>query len=142
MKSLPFGLPSLESLVKRLLKLSFELPIFRRFFFSFSSSRTRAVSIAVAAFLIPFPELGVGVDVLLRLVGLACDAVGWNSRAVSDSTAAGAESPLACFLRFLEPGAFFNECVRPWSASLCARPSNRCLSSSFCGRIVMTLSSE
>lgn len=113
MKSLPFDFPSFGSFVKRLLRLSFAAPIFRRFFFSFSSSRTRAVSIAVEAFLIPFPELGVGVDVLLRLLGLACEVVGWDSRAGSVSAAAGAGSSLAFFLRFLEPGAFFNECVKP-----------------------------
>lgn len=69
MKSLPFE-PSFRSFVYRLSILSFSPTILRRFFFSSCSSSTLAVNFAVAAFLIPFP--GVGVDVLLRLL-IACD---------------------------------------------------------------------
>jgi hypothetical protein len=52
-----------------------------------------------------------------------------------------AESPLALFLRFFDPGAFFNECVRPWSASRWDLAISFCLSSTFVGRMGMTLSS-
>lgn len=52
----PLFLPPLFSFVKRLSMLSFRPTILRRFFFSFSSFSTRAVSVAVAAFLIPLPE--------------------------------------------------------------------------------------
>jgi hypothetical protein len=67
MKSPPFAAPSF--LVKRLLIFSFSRINFRRFFFSFSSASTRAVSEDVAAFLIPLlgAAFGTGVEVLLRI---------------------------------------------------------------------------
>ena len=70
--SLPFSF--FESDVKRLRKVSF-VPIFlRRLLLSFSSSRTRAVSIAVAAFLIPVGAEGAeGVDVRLGVMLLGPD---------------------------------------------------------------------
>ncbi|KAL4865961.1 hypothetical protein BDV12DRAFT_187774 [Aspergillus spectabilis] len=130
MKSVLY-LPSFASLVKRLLKLSFAPINFRRFFFSFSSSRTRAVNIAVAAFLIPFDAESVGVDVLLRLVeDASLGSVvfeGTPLEALVSGITAGSLLPF--FLRFLEPGAFFSEWV------------SLCLSSSFVGRIGMTFSS-
>lgn len=136
MKSVFLAWPSLVSFVKRLLILSLVPSIFRRFFFSFSSSSTRAVSNAVAAFLIPLEPPGVGVDVLLRLaVALVDFSVGFGSLPAS------AASPFAAFfLRFFEPGAFFKECVRPCSASLCPRSMSCCLSASFVGRMGITLS--
>ncbi|KAL2807870.1 glucosidase II beta subunit-like protein-domain-containing protein [Aspergillus granulosus] len=145
-KSVFLNFPSLDSFVKRLFILSFAPANLRRFFFSFSSSKTRAVSMAVAAFLIPLGADGVGVDVLLRL-GAATDrsleSVGLEESPfealVSDVAAV---SPVPFFLRFLEPGAFFSECVRPCSASRVERAMSFCLSSSFVGRIVMTLSSD
>lgn len=98
--------------------LSFEPTSFRRFFFSFSSSRTLAVSIAVAAFLIPFGADGVGVDVLLRLG--ADESLGSvlfdESPSASLASEVVVESPLPLFLRFFEPGAFLSEWVRPCSA--------------------------
>jgi hypothetical protein len=119
----PLFLPSLVSFVKRLSKLSLRPIILRRFFFSFSSFNTRAVSEAVAAFLMPFPLVpGVGVAFLI--------------------SASVESSAVACFLRFFEPGAFFREWVRPCSASLAPRAIRRCLSSSLVGRIAITLSSE
>lgn len=147
MKSLPFDLPSLESFVKRLFRLSFALSIFRRLFLSFSSSRTRAVSTAVEEFLIPVDAPGVGVDVLLLLEAPLCSSdldgtAGLDSPGVASCSAAGvAASPLAFFLRFFEPGAFFKEWLRPCSASFWPRAISRCLSASFCGRIGMTFSS-
>jgi hypothetical protein len=57
-------LPSFSTLlVKRLFRLSFPAPIFLRLAFCASSSRTRAVREAVAAFFMPE---GTGVDVPLR----------------------------------------------------------------------------
>lgn len=105
-KSLPPFFPSLDSWVNRL--LMFSLPPINFFLFlrSFSSSKTFAVSDAVAAFLIPV--FVVGVDVPPRLL------VVFPAPAASGSFV---DSPLAFFLRFFEPGAFFRECVRPCSAS-------------------------
>jgi protein kinase C substrate 80K-H len=131
--------------VKRLLILSFAPTSLRRFFFSFSSSKTRAVSKAVAAFLIPLGAEGVGVDVLLRLAvadGKTLDDVCFEESPlgilVSEVAAA---SFVPFFFRFLEPGAFFNEWVRPCSASRVDLAMSFCLSSSFVGSIGMTLSS-
>lgn len=145
MKSVFLYCVSLESFLKRLLILSFAPINLRRFFFSFSSSRTRAVNIAVDAFLIPFGADGVGVDVLLRLgadgvsfVTVVFDEASPLEVLVSETAA---ESPLALFLRFFDPGAFFNECVRPWSASRWDLAISFCLSSTFVGRMGMTLSS-
>ena len=106
MKSLPLFLPSLDSLVNRL--LIFSLPPINFFLFlrSLSSSKTFAVSDAVAAFLIPV--FVVGVDMPLRLL------VVFPAPVASGSFV---ESPLTFFLRFFEPGAFLRECVRPCSAS-------------------------
>lgn len=145
MKSVFLYWASLDSFLKRLLMLSFAPINLRRFFFSFSSSRTRAVNIAVAAFLIPFGADGVGVDVLLRLVAdggsfaiVVFDEDSPLGVLVSDATV---ESPLPLFLRFFDPGAFFNECVRPCSASRWDLAMSFCLSSTFVGRIGTTLSS-
>ena len=56
--------------------------------------------------------------------------------------ASSAGSPLpGFFFRFLEPGAFLREWVRPDSDSLCDRARRLCLSESLVGRIGMTLSS-
>lgn len=127
MKSpVPFAFPSLEdSFVKRLCKFSLVPTIFLFFLRSFSSSRTRAVSIAVAAFLIPLFDdavvFGVGVDVLLRAaVVVAGSGCWWCARLLAvealpmmGSGSCAMESPVAFFLRFLEPGAFLREWVRP-----------------------------
>jgi len=76
--------------------------ILRRFFFSFSSSSTRAASDAVEAFLIPFPDaVGVGVPVLLRFFD---SVVGLESTFSEGSVVVSA---VAFFLRFFEPGTFF-----------------------------------
>lgn len=136
MKSPLFFAPSF-SLEKRLSKLS--LPAsFRRFFFSSCSCSTRDVSVAVDAFLILFPEApGVGVDVLLRLLlagtELAVSTVLLGASAVF--------STAAFFLRFLDPGAFLREWVKPCSASLWPRAIKRCLSSSLNAKMGMMLSS-
>lgn len=103
-----------ESLVNRLCRFSF-VPAFRFFLRSFSSSRTRAVSMAVAGFFIPV----FGVDVP---DGLAC--------LTGSDPLASALAVAAFFLRFFDPGAFFRECVRPCSASLTPRAIRRCLSAS------------
>ncbi|KAL2857817.1 glucosidase II beta subunit-like protein-domain-containing protein [Aspergillus pseudoustus] len=144
-KSVFLKFPSLRSFVKRLLILSLAPTNLRRFFFSFSSSKTRAVSIAVAAFLIPLGAEAVGVDVLLRLAAAeerSLDTVDFEKSPLDALVLAVAvASPVPFFLRFLEPGAFFSECVRPCSASRVDLARSFCLSSSFVGRIVMTLSS-
>lgn len=127
MKSVSFRLS--ELFVKRLSIFSFVPIIFRRFFFSFSSSSTRAVNVAVAAFLIP-DELLADVFVLLA-----------DEEAAGSFSAETDDSPFACFFRFFEPGAFFSECVRPCSASFWPRSISRCLSASLVGRMTMTLSS-
>lgn len=94
--------------------LSLIPPIFRRFFFSSCSPNTRAVNFAVAGFLIPFP--GVGVEVLLRLV-VACALVLSVETADSVVAVVSADaSAAAFFFRFLEPGAFLREWVKPCSA--------------------------
>lgn len=136
MKSPLFFAPSF-SLEKRLSK--FSLPIsFRRFFFSSCSCNTRDVSDAVEAFLILWPEdAGVGVDVLLRL--LLADTEPAVSAVLLGASAVF--SVAACFLRFLDPGTFLRECVKPCSASLWPRAIRRCLSSSLGARIGMMLSS-
>lgn len=118
-----------EPFVKRLCRFSFFPTLFWRFFFSFSSSRTRAVNIAVAAFLIP-----AGNTVGTWVPGV-CDLDSGVSIGV------GVDSPLACFLRFLEPDAFLRECERPCSASFWTRLNKYCLSASLVGRIGITLSS-
>lgn len=133
-KSSFFGFPSFEFFVKRLPRFSFMPIIFLLLFFSFSSSSTRAVSFAVAACLIPFGAPGVGVDVLLRLVPVLC------SFCARGASSAGSPLP-GFFFRFLEPGAFLREWVRPDSDSLCDRARRLCLSESLVGRIGMTLSS-
>jgi hypothetical protein len=131
----------LSFFVKRLSIFSFPPIILRRFFLSLSSPNTRAVRLAVAAFLIPLLEalFGVGVEVLLRLFDVdaalgAVDPVGSVAGSVDVSVA-------ACFLRFFEPGAFLREWVRPCSASFWPRAIRRCLSVSFVGRIGIMLSS-
>lgn len=129
--------------VKRLSRFSFPPIIFRRFFFSFSSANTRAVSEEVAAFLIPLLEavLGTGVEVLLRLLGSE-DCLGTTNPAGSMVPGASATpSAEAFFLRFFEPGAFLRECVRPCSASLWPRAIRRSLSSFLVVRMLMILSS-
>lgn len=121
--SLVDGLLLLLLLWNRDWRFSFRPPIiFSRFFFSFSSSRTRAVSIAVAAFLMPAPEVADE------------DDDGWV-------VVVDASTDSACFFRFFEPGAFLSECVRPCSASFCARAIRRSFSTSFVVRMGMTLSS-
>lgn len=93
MKS-PFFLGTPLSEEKRLLRLSFA-PSFRRLCFSFSSSRTLAVSEAVAAFLMP--PLGAGV-------------VPWGRGICVEGIEVSAEPVSAFFLRFLpDPEAFFRE---------------------------------
>jgi protein kinase C substrate 80K-H len=140
-KSALLAEPSLSFFVKRLSIFSLPPIILRRFFLSLSSPSTRAVSVAVAAFLIPLLEtlLGIGVDVLLRLFD-ADVALGAVDPVVS---AAGSvdTSAAACFLRFFEPGAFLREWARPCSASFWPRAIRRCLSASLVGRIGMMLSS-
>jgi protein kinase C substrate 80K-H len=133
MKSAPLAAPSF--LENRLLIFSFSRIIFRRFFFSFSSASTRAVSEEVAAFLIPLLDalFATAVEVLLLLLG--------SDDCLEASELASAALSVACFLRFFEPGAFLRECVRPCSASLCPRAMSRCLSASFVVRIDMTFSS-
>lgn len=141
-----------ESFVNRLCKFSF-VPIFLFFLRSFSSSRTRAVSIAVEAFLIPLFDdaavFGVGVDVLLRVVAVVADSdCCWCARLLAvdalpmtGSASCAAESPVAFFLRFLDPGAFLSEWVKPWSASFWPRAIRRCLSAPWGGRMAIMLSS-
>ena len=118
MKSLPLAAPSFEPsfLEYRLLMVELWVIIFRRFFFSFSSARTRAVSEEVAAFFIPLTGalLRTGVEVWLRSLG-SVDVLDASAPVASLVLAAVAS---ACFLRFFEPGAFLRECVRPCSASL------------------------
>lgn len=122
--------------------LSFRPTILRRFFFSFSSFSTRAVSVAVAAFLIPLPEaLGVVVEVLLRLLDVEVGLGAEPEASVVPLGTSAEVSVVACFLRFFEPGAFLREWVRLCSASLTPRAIRRCLSSSLVGRIGMMLSS-
>lgn len=103
--------------------------VFRFLFFSLSSFNTRAVSEAVAEFLIPLTAL------------FDLDA-GAEAAAPAVPLGASAEFSVACFLRFFEPGAFLSECVRPCSASLALRAIRRSLSASFVGRMGMILSSE
>lgn len=122
----PFAPPFL-SFVNKLSIFSLRPIIFRFLFFSFSSFKTRAVSEAVAEFLIPLAapfdfDADVAVAVVVPL-------------------GASVEFSVACFLRFLEPGAFLRECVRPCSASLAPRAIRRSLSASFVGRMVIMLSS-
>lgn len=74
------------------------------------------MSIAVAGFFIPL--FGVDVDVL----GFDC--------LTGSSLLAVAVAVAAVFLRFLDPGDFLRECVRPCSASLRPRAIRRCLSAS------------
>jgi hypothetical protein len=57
------------------------------------------------------------------------------------STGVGVDSPLACFLRFLELDAFLRECERPCSASFWTRLNKRWLSASLVERIGIMLSS-
>lgn len=134
MKSALF-LPS-SFFVKRLSIFSLRPIILRRFFFSFSSSNTRAASEAVDAFLMPFPDAAwVDVSVLPRLF----DSVAGLESVFSDVSAA--VSAVAFFLRFFDPGAFFRLWVRPCSASFWERAMRRCLSSSLVGRIGMIFSS-
>ena len=107
-------LDPLSFLVKRLSRFSFPPIIFRRFFFSFSSANTRAVSEEVAAFLIPLLEAvpGTGVEVLLRLLGSedGLGTLGATKPAGSMGPGASvAPSAVAFFLRFFEPGAFLRE---------------------------------
>lgn len=104
MKS-PFFLNTPFSEEKRLLRLSFA-PSLRRLFFDFSSSRTFAVSEAVAAFLIP--PLGV------RLPLPGCGVCLPESFLASLSLRAGIDVsavPISSFFfRFLpDPEAFFKE---------------------------------
>jgi hypothetical protein len=61
MKSLSLPFPFCESDLKRLLYVSFVPRTLRRLLRSFSSSRTRAVNIAVAGFFIPAGTAGVEV---------------------------------------------------------------------------------
>lgn len=96
----PLFFPSLFSLVNRLSIFSLTPIIFRRFFFSFSSFSTRAVSDAVAAFLMPLPE---SLDAEAEPLFPLCDADG-----LLVPFAVSALST-ACFLRFFEPGAFLRE---------------------------------
>ncbi|KAL2828752.1 glucosidase II beta subunit-like-domain-containing protein [Aspergillus cavernicola] len=119
-----------DSLVKRLSRVPLAPINFRLFFFSFSSSKTRAVSIAVAACLIPLGAKGVGVDVLLRLVvedGSLGSATLEGSPFETLVSEVVVESTLPFFLRFFEPDAFLKMSLS--------------LSSSFVGRMGMTLSS-
>lgn len=130
-------------LVKRLSRFSFPPIIFRRFFFSFSSANTRAVSEEVAAFLIPLLEavLSTGVEVLLRLL-VSEDCLGTIKPAGSMVPGASVTpSAVAFFLRFFEPGAFLRECVSPCWASFWPRAIRRSLSSFFVVRMLMMLSS-
>lgn len=130
-------------LENRLSRFSFPPIIFRRFFFSFSSANTRAVSEEVAAFLIPLPEavLGTDVEVLLRFLESE-DCLGTTKPAGSMVPGASATpSAVAFFLRFFEPGAFLRECVRPCSASFWPRAIRRCLSSFLVVRMLMMFSS-
>lgn len=122
----PFAPPFL-SFVNKLSIFSLRPIIFRFLFFSFSSFKTRAVSEAVAEFLIP---LAAPFDFDADMAVAAAVPLG-----------ASVELSVACFLRFLEPGAFLRECVRPCSASLAPRAIRRSLSASFVGRMVMMLSS-
>lgn len=85
-----------ESFVNRLCRFSF-VPALRFFLRSFSSSRTRAVSMAVAGFFIP-PLVDVGF-------------------VLADSDPLASVAAAAFFLRFFDPGAFLRECERPCSAS-------------------------
>lgn len=94
--------------VKRLSRFSLRPIILRRFFFSFSSSSTRAASDAVDAFLIPFPEEAVvGVPLLFWFFGLGADAE--SAFSVEPLGTSVVVSVVACFLRFFEPGAFLRE---------------------------------
>lgn len=124
----------LSFLVKRLSRFSLRPALFCRLFFSSCSSLTRAAIFAAEAFLMLPP--GVGVEVLLRSLAAAAD-LGASALLLGAST----ELSVACFLRFFEPGAFFSEWVRPCSASFWPRAIRRCFSSSFVGKIEMTLSS-
>lgn len=129
MKSSRFALSFLPSFLEnRLLIVSF-WPIFRRFVLSFCSANTRAVSEEVAAFLIPLfcAWSGTGVE----------DDLGASRSGASLVVSVGS----VFFLRFLGPGSFFKECVRPCSASFCPRAMSLCLSSSFVVRIEMMFSS-
>jgi hypothetical protein len=90
MKSPSFNFAA--DLWNKLCKFSLRPMTFCRFFFSFSSSRTLAVSMAVAAFLIPDDPSEPG-----------------NGAAETDEASAADDSSLACFFRFLDPGAFLRE---------------------------------
>ena len=109
---------------------------------------------AVAAFLIPDAA---GVEVLLSVLLLHPDtgvAVRDGGPEAAAATGGGAflsstcallpsSSPFALapfFFRFLEPGAFLRECVSPRSESCCNRRLSLSFSSSFTGKIGMTLS--
>ena len=107
MKSPFFFAPSF--LVNKLSRLSLRPIILRRFLFFSCSSSTRAVSFAVAAFLMPLA--GVGVDVLLRLLDpeVALSAAVEFEASVVLLGASAELSAAACFLRFFEPGAFLRE---------------------------------
>jgi len=143
--SFPFSL--FESEMKRLRKVSFVPICFRRLFRWFSSSRTRAVSIAVAAFLIP-------VGVAVRLMDVDW---GVEERGISDgvgveedcletspvsSDAEGSVLPPFFFRFLLEPEDFLSEWVKPRSLRLCIRDIRRSLSDSLVGNIGMMFSAR
>lgn len=125
---------------------------FRFLWRSCSSSRTLAVSIAVDEFLMPTgANIEAGVDVPLSAglldaesgvevrdidVGLGFDA-GTSDDPVSLEVAV---SFFPFFFRFLDPGAFFSECVKPSSASFWVLAVNRSLSEDLVGRIGMIFS--
>ena len=142
-----------EMVENRLCMFSFLPATLRRFLRSCSSSRTLAVNIAVAAFLIPFGTgavIGVDVPLSIALLGTSCGVdvrdAGFGSgfeagRSEEDSTSLDAvTSSFPFFFRFLEPGAFLSECVRFCSAKFWARAISRSLSTSLTGRMGMTFS--
>ena len=126
----------------KLFTLSFA-PSFLRLFLSSCSASTLAVRDAVSAFLMLLSGFSLFACVLgPAFLVLFSGFLPFIS--VLDSTGRSvtvASLTVAVFFLFLpEPGAFFNECVRPWDLRLSMRCSRRSLSVWETGRIGMMFS--
>lgn len=125
---------------------------FRLLLRSCSSPRTLAVSIAVEEFLMPLEATNVAVVGALlseRLVDAESGVEVPDIDAVLGFDADTSDDPVSLvvavslfpfFFRFLDPGAFFSECVKPSSDNFWALVASCSLSEGFVGRMGMIFS--